>query len=117
MKILVIKPSSLGDVIHALPFLHAIKKSFPDALVDWVISKNLKGILEENPLINELIIFNKDAWKNIKSLPRTVAEISALKKTLKSKRYDMAVDLQGLLRSGLIGFFTPATKKVGFSGR
>jgi lipopolysaccharide heptosyltransferase I len=114
MKILVIKPSSLGDVIHALPFLKTVKDTFPDAQVDWVISKTLKGILEENPLIHELIIFNKDAWKNVKRLPKTVSEISALKRTLKSRHYDMAVDLQGLLRSGLISFFTPATTKIGF---
>jgi len=114
MKILVIKPSSLGDVIHALPFLKALRDAFPEALIDWVISKNLKGILEDNPLINELVIFNKDAWKHVKNLPDTISEISALKKTLKSKHYDMLIDLQGLLRSGIIGFFTPATTKIGY---
>jgi heptosyltransferase-1 len=114
MKILVIKPSSLGDVIHALPFLKAVKETFPKAKIDWVISRNLKGILEDNPLINELIIFNKDAWKGVKNLPATITEISLLKKTLKSKRYDMVVDLQGLLRSGLIAYFTPSALTVGF---
>ena len=114
MKILVIKPSSLGDIIHALPFLKAVKETFPRAKIDWVISRNLKGILEDNPLINELIIFNKDAWKDYKNLPGTITEISLLKKTLISKRYDMVVDLQGLLRSGLIAWFTPAALKVGF---
>ena len=115
MKILIIKPSSLGDVIHALPFLNAVKESFPAARIDWVISKNLKGILEDNPLINELIIFNKDAWKSVKNLPETLSDISSLRKTLQSKRYDMVVDLQGLLRSGLIAFSTPGTSKIGFA--
>ena len=115
MKILVIKPSSLGDVIHALPFLNAVKETFPDARIDWVISKDLKGILEDNPLINELIIFNKDAWKSARNLPGTLSDISSLRKTLQSKRYDMVVDLQGLLRSGLITFFTPASMKIGFA--
>ncbi len=114
MKILVIKPSSLGDVIHALPFLKAVKDTFPKAQIDWVISKNLKGILEDNPLINELIIFNKDAWKNVKNLPKALSDISSLRKTLKSKRYDIVVDLQGLLRSGLIAYSTPANLKIGF---
>jgi lipopolysaccharide heptosyltransferase I len=114
MKILIIKPSSLGDVIHALPFLKAVKDSFPDAQVDWAISKNLKGILEGNPLIHELISFDKESWKDIKNLPQTLSEITGLRKFLKSKRYDLAVDLQGLLRSGLITFFTPASTKIGF---
>jgi len=115
MKILVIKPSSLGDVIHALPFLNAVKESFPTAEIDWVISKSLKGLLEDNPLINNLIVLNKDAWKNIRRLPKTLAEIARLKKHLKKKKYNFVVDLQGLLRSGLIAFSTPATQKVGFA--
>jgi heptosyltransferase-1 len=114
MKILIVKPSSLGDIIHALPFLKAVKDSFPGAQVDWVISKNLKGLLEDNPLIHELIVFDKDSWKEIKNLPGTVSEIKGLRKFLKSKHYDMVIDLQGLLRSGLITFFTPASRKVGF---
>jgi lipopolysaccharide heptosyltransferase I len=113
-KILIIKPSSLGDVIHALPFLNAVKKTFPDSQVDWVISNNLKAILEDNPFINELISLDKDSWKSVKKLPKTLNELSALRKTLKSKHYDMVVDLQGLLRSGLIAFSTPTTLKIGF---
>ncbi len=115
MKILVIKPSSLGDVIHALPFLNAVKESFPESRIDWVISKNLKDIIEDNPLINKLIVFDKDSWKRIKNFPSTLSEISSLKKTLNSRHYDMVLDLQGLLRSGLIALTTPATTKIGFA--
>lgn len=115
MKILIIKPSSLGDVIHSLPFLKAVKETFPDAHIEWVISKNLKGIIEENPLINELIVIDKDSWKSVKNLPETLRELSILRKTLSSKHYDIVVDLQGLLRSGLITFFTKAPLKIGFA--
>jgi ADP-heptose:LPS heptosyltransferase len=85
MKMLIIKPSSLGDIIHALPFLKAVKDSFTDARVDWVISRNLKGLIENNPLINEVIVFDKDSWKKIKNLPWTINEMSLLKKILKSR--------------------------------
>jgi heptosyltransferase-1 len=115
MKILIIKPSSLGDVIHALPFLKAVKDKFPDAHVDWVISKNLRGILEDNPLINELIVFDKDSWKSIRNIPKTSRDIASLRRTLKSNNYDMVVDLQGLLRSGLISLSTPSPLRVGFA--
>ena len=114
MKILVIKPSSLGDVIHALPFLSAVKERFPDSEIDWVISKNLRTILEGHPMIHELLILNKDEWKSFRNIPRTAAEISALNRRLKSEHYDIVVDLQGLLRSGLIAFSASATQKVGF---
>jgi len=115
MKILIIKPSSLGDIIHALPFLKAVKDTFQDASIDWVISKNLRGILEDNPLINELIVFDKDSWKSIKNIPKTSRDISRLRKTLKSRNYDIAVDLQGLLRSGLMSLSTPSPLRVGFA--
>jgi heptosyltransferase-1 len=115
MKILIIKPSSLGDIIHALPFLKAVKDTFPESRVDWVISKNLKGIIEEHPLIDNLIIFDKDSWKSVKRLPETLSEISKLRQSLKSRHYDIVVDLQGLLRSGLIATSTRTTLKIGFA--
>jgi len=114
MKILIIKPSSLGDVIHALPFLKAVKDSYPESIVDWVISSNLKGLLQGNPLINDLIIFDKDSWKDIRNLPKTFRDISRFKKRLAENYYEIVVDIQGLLRSGLIAYFTPGALKIGF---
>ncbi len=114
MKILVIKPSSLGDIIHSLPFLKALRNTFPDAQIDWVISKNLAGVLEGHPLINNLIIFDKDSWKSIRNLPKTTKEARMLIKALRSKKYDMVIDLQGLLRSGIITGITRSPLKVGF---
>lgn len=113
-KILIIKPSSLGDVIHALPFLKAIKDTFHDAHIEWVISKSCEGILTENPLIDELIVFDKDSWKNLKNISKTLREIKVLIKTLRAKNVDMVIDLQGLLRSGLITFLARAPLKIGF---
>ncbi|MDP3298378.1 MAG: lipopolysaccharide heptosyltransferase II [Thermodesulfovibrionia bacterium] len=114
MKILIIKPSSLGDVIHSLPFLKAIKNTFHDADIEWVISKSLKEILEGNHLINRLIVFDKDSWTKIGNLSKTVKEAIGLINILRSGHYDMVVDLQGLLRSGLITFFSSSPLKVGF---
>jgi len=114
MKVLIIKPSSLGDIIHSLPLLKVIRDSSRDIRIDWVISKNLKEILEGNPLINELIIFNKDSWKNLKNLPKTIKEAAGLIKRLRAGKYDAVIDLQGLLRSGLITYFASAPLKIGF---
>ncbi|MBI4843335.1 MAG: lipopolysaccharide heptosyltransferase I [Nitrospirae bacterium] len=116
MRILIIKPSSLGDIIHALPFLKAVKDAYPESQVDWVVSKNLAGILEGNPLINELIIFDKDSWKSLRNLPATIREIKSFRKNLGKRYYEIIADLQGLLRSGLITHFTPGAMKIGFAG-
>ena len=114
MKILIIKPSSLGDVVHSLPFLKAMRDTFRDAHIEWVISKNLKEILEGNPLINGLIIFNKDSWTKAGNLRKTTGEVKEFIKTLRAGDYDIVVDLQGLLRSGIMTFFCSAPLKVGF---
>lgn len=114
MNILIIKPSSLGDIIHALPFLKALKEKYPDARVDWVISRILKDIIEGNSLINELIVIDKDAWRSPTRLPQTAGEVFRTIAMLRTKRYDMIADLQGLLRSGIITYVTPADIKIGF---
>jgi len=115
VKILIIKPSSLGDVIHALPFLKAVKDAFPESIIDWLISKSLKGILEDNPLINDLIIIDKDSWKYPGNIGKTSRELINLRKTLRRRHYDMVIDLQGLLRSGIISMFAPSSLRIGFT--
>lgn len=113
-KILIIKPSSLGDVVHSLPFLNALRDSFPRAEIHWIIAKGLDELLEGHPMINKLWIINKDDWKRIKSVRTTIKELRFLFKSLKAERYDLVIDLQGLLRSGIIAKATGAPVRVGF---
>ena len=79
-----------------------------------MISKNLKEVLEGNPLINRLIVIDKDSWKKIGHALKTVSDIKKLIKTLRDDEYDMVVDLQGLLRSGVITYFARSPVKAGF---
>jgi heptosyltransferase I len=113
-KILIVKPSSLGDVVHSLPFLNAVKTCFPEAEIHWVIAKGLEGILDGHPMIERLWIINKDAWKKIDNAKNTVTEIGILFKELKTEHFDLVVDLQGLLRSGIITSATRAPVRIGF---
>lgn len=113
-KILIVKPSSLGDVVHSLPFLNAMKRCFSNAEIHWVIAKGLEGLLEGHPMIDKLIIINKDLWKNLSQAGKTLKEIGELFKQLRHEKYDMVVDLQGLLRSGLITWATYAPLRIGF---
>ena len=113
-KILIVKPSSLGDVVHSLPFLNAIRKSFPKAEIHWVIAKGLEGLLEGHPMIDKLIIINKDLWKNLSRAGNTLKEIRNLYRHLRHEKYDIVADLQGLLRSGLITRATDAPLRLGF---
>ncbi len=114
-KILIIKPSSLGDIIHSLPFLNAIKAHFESSEIHWVIAKGLENLLETHPMIRKLILINKDDWKNLRNVKNTFAELSMLYTELGNESYDIVIDLQGLLRSGFLTFATGAPLRIGFS--
>jgi lipopolysaccharide heptosyltransferase I len=113
-KILIIKPSSFGDVIHGLPVLHAVSLRFPEAELHWVVARGFAGILEGHPLIHKLWIIDKDCWKKLRNLPRTWREIAKLRTDLKNEKFDLVLDLQGLFRSAAIGIFTGVEERVGF---
>lgn len=114
-KILIVKPSSLGDVVHSLPFLNAVKACFSNAEIHWVIAKGLEGLLKGHPMINKLWIINKDAWKKIVNIKGTISELKVLLKHLKKEEFDIVIDLQGLLRSGILTAATGAPVRVGFT--
>lgn len=114
-KILIVKPSSIGDVVHSLPFLNSIKTCFPKAEIHWVIAKGLEGLLECHPMVDRLIIINKDMWKNLSRTKDTLKEVRHLLKDIRNEQYDLAVDIQGLLRSGVITMATRAPVRIGFS--
>lgn len=113
-KILLVKPSSLGDVVHSLPFLNAIKDNFPNAEIHWVIAKGLEGLLETHPMVKKLWIIKKDQWKNIKNIDETILEIKNLFGGLRKEEYDITIDLQGLLRSGLLTYAAKSPVRIGF---
>ncbi len=113
-KILIVKPSSLGDIIHSLPFLNVLKECYPSAEIHWVVSDSLKEILEGNSMINKLWLIQKDKWKKISHIIKTSKEFKSLYKSLRNEEFDLVIDLQGLLRSGLISWATHAPKIVGF---
>ena len=114
-RVLVVKPSSLGDVVHSLPFLHALRSCMPDARIDWVIARGLEGLLEGHPMINELIVIDKDRWRRVSRAAETLGELRGLSDRLKAGGYDLVIDLQGLLRSGLMTKATSAPVRIGFA--
>mgnify|MGYP000081805663 CR=1 FL=1 len=103
-RILIVKPSSLGDIIHSLPVLWALRKTYPDAYIGWVVKEVWQDVLADNPLIDHLIILRKGAS----------GIISAIRES-RSLRFDTVIDLQGLFRSGFITFFSGAAERLGFS--
>jgi lipopolysaccharide heptosyltransferase I len=113
-RILIVKPSALGDIVHSLPLLNALKKGFPKAQIDWVVAHGLDTFLEGHPMINRLWVIKKDQWKRLNRLGQTLGEINRLRKNLKNRDYDVCIDLSGLFRSGVISWFSKAPVRLGF---
>lgn len=113
-KILIIKPSSLGDIVHSLPFLNVLREGFPKSEIHWVVARGLEGLLDGHPMINKLWIINKDEWRRIKNIKATVKELRELFKSLRKEKFNLVIDLQGLLRSGVLTAATRAPVRIGF---
>jgi len=112
-KILLVKPSSLGDIIHTLPVLNAIKAS-GDFIVDWIVADGFESLLEGHPMIRYLWIIKKHRWKPPTGIFRFVKEVFSLSKKLRLQKYDIVIDLQGLFRSGIITAVSGANLRIGF---
>ncbi|GLI32637.1 lipopolysaccharide heptosyltransferase I [Desulforhabdus amnigena] len=113
-KILIVKPSALGDIVHSLPFLNAVRERFPKAEIHWVVARGLHGILEDHPMIHRLWIIDKDQWKRLSRIGETFSQLRHLFSAIRRERFDMVVDLQGLFRSGIISYATGAKRRIGF---
>lgn len=100
MKIFILKPSSLGDVIQALPVLRLIKRWRPEAEVYWWLEKDLSGLLEHDPHLKEVVPFDRHGWAN----PRNWNELWASIREIRGHRFDWVIDLQSLARSGTMAW-------------
>jgi lipopolysaccharide heptosyltransferase I len=114
-RILIVKPSAFGDIVHSLPFLHALRRGRPDALIAWVVARPFVDLLSGHPDVDELAVFERERWGGLRNLPRNLAEMALLARRLRAKRFDTVVDLQGLIRSALLTYLTDAPVRVGFA--
>lgn len=103
MRILVVRLSSMGDVIHALPAVATLKHSFPHSHVSWMIRTRWVPLLEGNPFVDEVIPFE-----------RTLSGIMGARRKLREQRFDLAIDFQGLLQSALVASASRADRIAGF---
>src|SRR5450830_1206836 len=102
MRILIVKTSSMGDVIHCLPILADILVNFPDAGIDWVIEESFAEILSLSPHIHQVIPVAVRRWRKHLFRKKTWDEISAFKKQIRAQHYDVILDMQSLFKSALL---------------
>jgi len=101
-RVLLVKTSSLGDVIHNLPVVSDIHRQFPQAKIDWLVEENYSFISRMHPQVTEVIPVALRRWRKKLFSPKTWHEIGVLRKQLRSVKYDAVIDTQGLVKSALL---------------
>ena len=112
-KILLIKPSSLGDIVMALPALSALRRSFPRARISWLVRPEFAPLIERHPHLDEIILFDRKlhakAWHSLTA----GRDLLALLSKLRQSRFEAVLDLQGLFRTGLLSWFSGCKQRFG----
>jgi heptosyltransferase-1 len=114
-NILLIKPSSLGDIVLALPALSALRRSFPDAKITWLVRPEFASLLENHPHLTETMLFDRrflgKAWFH----PGALLSLLSLIRQLRRSRFDLAIDLQGLFRTASLAWLSGCKKRFGMA--
>ncbi|MEE9296685.1 MAG: lipopolysaccharide heptosyltransferase II [Phycisphaerae bacterium] len=114
-RILLVKPSSLGDVIHALPVLHGLRARYPRAIISWLVATPYAPLIEHHPDLNHTIRFDRKRYGRMARGIKPAGEFIKFLRSLRQQRFDLVVDLQGLFRSGFLAWATGAGTRMGFS--
>lgn len=118
MNILIVKLSAIGDVVHTLPSLAAIRKLYPEAHITWVIEEASSDIIEDHPYLDRVLISRRKRWLENLTKPgkfrQTVTDIRLFISTLRDRQYDLVIDFHGLLKSAFIVLLSSGQRKLGY---
>jgi heptosyltransferase I len=118
LKILLVRVSSMGDVLHNLPMVADLARHFPDAQIDWVVEEAYTSLVRLNARVGTIIPFALRRWRKSLGSKHTRAEIGAFFRALRAQRYDYVFDTQGLLKTGVImgaARLAPGGQKIGLA--
>ncbi|AGB42275.1 3-deoxy-D-manno-octulosonic-acid transferase [Halobacteroides halobius DSM 5150] len=115
-KILLVRLSAIGDVIHALPVARAVRETYPQAQLTWIVEEKAKDLVIDNPNLDRVIVLPKEQWKadfkaNKRATLKEAKEFFA--KIRKEYDFDLALDLHGLFKSGLTAYLSGAKRRIG----
>ena len=110
MRILIVKLSSIGDVVHALPAAALLKRALPQANISWVVERRASEILKDSPVIDQLIEIDTRSWRKQPLGSHTMFDARARLEDLRQHGQqnngrggiNIAIDLQGLIKSGIV---------------
>jgi len=112
-SILIIKPSAIGDIVHALPILNLLRRRWPTSRISWLVTPGCAGLLQGHPQLDEVIPFERNLFSSSWRSFDTARKLADFCLSLRRRKFDLVIDLQGLFRSGLLTIQTGAPVRVG----
>lgn len=119
-RFLIVRTSAIGDVVFASGLPAAIRHSHPDAHIAWLVEPGIDGLLLPDPNIDEIILWPKAQWAQLWRSGHKLAlwqQVRQLRHTLRQRHFDVALDLQGLLKSGLLTWLSGARERIGLGSK
>jgi heptosyltransferase I len=113
-RVLIVKPSALGDIVHTLPLLRLLRLRWPAAHISWLVAPGFASILDGHPLLDRVIHFDRKGLATLDGGARVVGDWLAFGQQLAEERFDLVIDVQGLFRSAMLTLATTAPVRVGF---
>jgi lipopolysaccharide heptosyltransferase I len=122
-SILIVKPSSLGDIVHTLPVVHALKRCFPACRIGWIVQEAFAPLLAQDPAVDRLYSISISSTSEpqaghlayARAFRETVTTLRDLRRLLRQAPYDLILDLHASFRSGLLGLANPGGVRIGFA--
>ena len=114
-NILIIKPSALGDIVHALPVLSSLRGRFPNAKLTWLVNKSFAPLLECVDGLDDILLFDRKGMSRWFCRAADFRTLRHFRQTLKKGQFDLVLDLQGLLRSAIFAHMTGCPRRIGLS--
>jgi heptosyltransferase I len=108
-RVLIVRLGAMGDILHALPAVAALRKAHPEWYIGWAVEPRWRPLL----CVDGIHLVNAKAWARCPFRPDTLRQIGALRRELRAARYDLCIDLQGAVRSALIGRLSGAPRMIG----
>jgi heptosyltransferase-1 len=119
-RILIIRTSAIGDIVFASPMAAALRRTYPHAHIAWLVESGLEQLIANDPAIDQILSWPRAQWSALRRARRyadLLGGIKAFRNILRANRFDVALDLQGLLKSALLARLSGAPKRIGLGSR
>ena len=120
MKILIVRLSAIGDVVMASPLIRALRDKYPEAHIAWLVQPEAVPLLAANPRLDEVIVWPRGEWQRLwreRRYWQLLKAVHSFRRALRARGFDLVLDIQGLMKSGLLAWMSGAPERVGLGSR